>query len=129
MIAALLAAAGDSTEITGTVVTALLSGGGVAAIVAAAKAIKEFRQGSRKFQTDAVADLEKWRRDSDDAREAEAARADWEALMGRYWRDWAGTCEHQIRVGQGSDALPTQPPLPVRPYPALKAVASNDQPR
>jgi len=113
LAALMTATAGGSTEITGTVVTALLSGGGVAAIVAGAKAVREFRQGSRKFATDAVADLERWRRDSDDAREAETARAEWEALMGRYWRNWSGTLEHAIRAGTGVD-LPVQPPLPSR---------------
>lgn len=60
--------------------------------------------------TGAVADLERWRQASDDARE-------WEAANGQYWRQRAGGLEHVIRTQLGAngparrraDAHATQP--------------------
>lgn len=110
--------------VTSDFIKLCLGAGGAGAITAGYKALKDFRDSSGKRSDGAVADLEKWRRNSDNARERSEARADYEAGMGRYWRDWAGTLEHVIRTSLPPEALPVQPPMPL-PRPTF---TTSDQP-
>ncbi len=91
---------------------ALLGAGGAAFLAAAYKGIKDYREGTWRRQDGAVADLEKWRRAADDARE-------WEAVQHQWWRGRAGTLEHVIRTSLGAEQLPPrEEPYPVRPQEA-----------
>lgn len=97
----------DSVNVS-DLLNALLGAGGVGFIAAAYKGVKDYRKGTWQRQDGAIADLEKWRKSADDARE-------WEQLQGEYWHNWAGTLEHVVRTELGPEALPVKEPYPVRP--------------
>ena len=99
--------AAQQSGVTGDFLNLLLGAGGAGFLAAAYKGIKDFREGSWRRQDGAVADLERWRRTADDARE-------WETTMGEYWHARAGDLEHIIRTGMGAEAVPPSKPLPVR---------------
>jgi len=86
----------------------ILGGGFVATIGAVYKGLKEYREGSWRRKDSAVADLERWRKQSDDARE-------WEAVQHQWWRSWAGRLEYKITSTLGPEALPTKEPYPTHP--------------
>jgi hypothetical protein len=86
----------------------LLGGGAVAFVTGLYKVWKDVREGTWRRQDTAIADLEKWRRDADDARE-------WEALQHQWWRNRAGRLEYIILTLLGPDKLPKSEPYPVRP--------------
>jgi len=106
-ITAAVIQAAQQSGVTGDFLNLLLGAGGAGFLAAAYKGIKDFREGSWRRQDGAVADLEKWRHTSDEARE-------WETTMGEYWRSRAGDFEHVIRTGMGPEFVPPAPPLPVR---------------
>lgn len=85
-----------------------LGGGLVAAIAAAFKGIQALKAGSHSKEREAIQDLEKWRSDSDDARE-------WEAAQHQWWRDWAGRLAYVILTHLGQGAMPEKEPYPERP--------------
>jgi hypothetical protein len=91
-----------------SILIALFSAGGVAFLTACYRAFRDWREGTWKRRDSAVADLEKWRRDADDARE-------WEALQHQWWRGRAGRLEYVILTNLGQDALPEKEPYPTRP--------------
>jgi hypothetical protein len=86
----------------------VLGAGGVGFVYACAKVITAWREGTWRRKDSAVADLEKWRRDADDARE-------WEAVQHEWWRQWAGRLEYTVTSQLGHGALPPKDPYPQRP--------------
>lgn len=87
---------------------AFLGGGLVAFIAALYKVVEGWREGTWRRQDHAYADLEKWRKDADDARE-------WEALQHQWWRQRAGRLEWVILVNLGPEKVPPAEPYPTRP--------------
>ena len=94
--------------------TGLLGAGGLGFVAALYKGVKDYREGTWKRRDGAVADLEKWRVSSDDARRAAVCDRDWEAAQGRHWFTRAGDLEHVIRVELGPERIPVEHPFPVR---------------
>jgi hypothetical protein len=90
---------------TRDILLVVFSAGGIAFLTAVTHAIKEWRDGSWTRREKAISDLERWRRDSDDARE-------WEAIQHQWWRTWAGRLEYVILQQLGEKALPTRPAYP-----------------
>lgn len=99
------------------ILVAVFSVGGAAFFAAIYRAFKDHRAGSWTRREQAIADLERWRKDSDDSRE-------WEAVQHQWWRSWAGNLEHRILVKLGPEELPTRPP-----YPTREDVVSDDRAR
>lgn len=97
-------AAADSSQW----INVLFGAGAAGTIGALYKGIKEFREGSWRRKDSAVADLERWRRQADDARE-------WEALQHQWWRDYAGRLVFVITSVLGPEKLPKKPPYPKHP--------------
>jgi hypothetical protein len=90
------------------VLNIVLGAGGVAFLYAVGKVVKDYREGSWRRNDTAVADLEKWRRDADDARE-------WCESQHQWWRSWAGRLEWVILTRLGPNALPKRDEYPVKP--------------
>lgn len=92
----------------------LLLGAGFAGFLTAVyRVVKDWRQGTWRRQDTAIADLEKWRRDADDARE-------WAEAQHQWWRQRAGRLEYVIMVNLGPDYVVPPEPYPVRPDPDRK---------
>ena len=94
--------------------TGLLGAGGLGFVAALYKGIKDYREGTWRRRDGAVADLEKWRVSSDNARKAAVSDRDWEAIQGRHWYTRAGDLEHVIRVELGPEKIPADQPFPIR---------------
>ena len=84
-----------------------LGGGGAVVIGAVFTGVKAIMAGSRTNVREAISDLEKWRHDSDDARE-------WEAIQHLWWRDWAGKLAYALTTRAGAEALPSKEPYPIK---------------
>lgn len=101
-------AAAETGQQTVDVLNLVLGAGGVTFFIACAKVFTAWREGTWKRNDSAVADLERWRKDSDREREWEAAQHSW-------WRQWAGRLEYKITSTMGYEALPPKEPYPVKP--------------
>lgn len=89
-------------------ITALVGAGAAGTVAALYRGIKDYREGSWRRSDSAVADLERWRQQSDDARE-------WEALQHLWWRDYAGRLVFIIITKLGAEELPVKEPYPEHP--------------
>lgn len=85
----------------------LLGAGAAGTLMAVWQIITNWRESSWRRADSAVNDLERWRRDADDARE-------WEAAQHQWWMERAGELEYQILTRLGPDALPPKQPYPQR---------------
>jgi hypothetical protein len=101
-------ASADSSQQASDILNIVLGAGGVGFLYACAKVFNSWREGTWRRNDTAVADLERWRATSDDARE-------WEALQHQWWRQWAGRLEYKITSTLGPEALPPKEPYPVKP--------------
>jgi hypothetical protein len=90
------------------VLNIVLGAGGVGFVYACAKVFTAWREGTWRRNDSAVADLEKWRKTADDARE-------WEAAQHAWWRQWAGRLEYTVTSRLGFEALPPKDQYPRRP--------------
>lgn len=85
-------------------VSALLGGGGVAAIQAFFRGFGTLRSGARALEREAVADLSR-------ARDAADERAEWAEADRDFWHDTAGRWRFQL-VTNGIDPMPPDPMPP-----------------
>ena len=98
------------TVVTSDLLNALLGAGGVGFMAALYRGVKDYREGTWRHRDGAVADLEKWRKSSDEARQ-------WEQIQGEYWHNWAADLEYIVRTKLGEGALPVKDPFPIRHEP------------
>lgn len=92
----------------GEILNLLLGAGGMAFIASLYKVIKDFREGTWRRHDTAVADLERWRKSADNARE-------WAEVQHQWWRERAGRLEYVILTKLGASELPTKEPYPIHP--------------
>ena len=94
-------------EASNQILNLILGGGAVTTIGALVKGVQAIKAGSRTNVRDAIGDLEKWREDSDDVRE-------WEAAQHQWWRDWAWKLSYALTTRNGPESLPLKEPYPTR---------------
>jgi hypothetical protein len=107
------------------VVKVLLSAGGLASFAAVWKGVNEWRDGTWKRRSSALADLERWRDESDDARRMADYNRVWaETLLG-HARAYIATLIYTLNLN--GIKVPPEPKLPDKPEPPAAKVRKDDR--